>query len=146
MNHALKESLFFYCQQPVRYDYGAVRLFLWHCQTLSSPPISSRREKEKKAFLTSPIQAEQSGEPIIQKRPALSSGIRLGFDAKQSAKRNSFEDAAKGQVDGLSDKSLMRWKSTTQKQYTCGGGVVSARPFSESLKRTARHPNKRNTV
>ncbi|TNN85391.1 hypothetical protein EYF80_004413 [Liparis tanakae] len=94
----LKEGGYCHPVRPVRYDYGAVRLFLWHCQSFSSPPISSRREKGKKAFLTSPIQAEQSGELIIQKRPALSSGIRLGFDAKQSVKRNSFEDAAKGQA------------------------------------------------
>lgn len=51
-----------------------------------------------------------------------------GLNAK-SVKRNSFGDSAKGQVDGLSDKSLMRLKSTTQKQYTWGGGPVFSRPF-----------------
>lgn len=58
----------------------------------------------------------------------------------KSVERNSFGDSAKGQVDGSSDKSLMRLKSTTQKQYAWGGGLVSSRPFpSPSRGRTGAH-------
>ncbi len=49
---------------------------IYSCGIVSVFPL--HRSPAEKAFLTSPIQAEQSGALIIQKRLALSSGIRQG--------------------------------------------------------------------
>ena len=64
---------------------------IYSCGIVSVFPL--HRSPAEKAFLTSPIQAEQSGALIIQRRLALSSGIRRGLNAK-SVKRNSFGDSA----------------------------------------------------
>lgn len=59
---------------------------------------------------------------------------------KNLLKEIVFFHSAKGQVDGLRDKSLMRYELTTQKQYTWGGGLVFFATFSEYLKRDRQAP------
>lgn len=112
----------------MRYDYGVWEcyLFLWHCQCLSPPPISSWKSFSYKPHSRRTKQGTNHSEMAHAVLRDL-----MGLNAK-SVKRNSFGDSPKGQVDGSSDKSLMRWKSTTQNQYTWGGGLVSSRPFRSS--------------
>ena len=81
------------CESDI-YSYGIVSVF--------PPPVSSWMELVRKAFSGRTKQGINHSETAcaVLWDPT-------GLNAK-SVKRNSFGDSAKGQVDGLSDKSLMR--------------------------------------